>query len=167
MVKKNKKKKAKISDYGAQTIIKIDGKLIRVVDQQEFRLTFGSATGDRRIEKVHNSVLQNYYARDLLDITNRDRNQLRYIAGNKFEITSYHAGLQQNVTMQYKDRSQGSMEEFNTNHLDSLNKFREAYKYLGNLSKIAWHVIIDNKPAKKQMNEFRESLEVLIDFYKL
>ncbi len=167
MVKKNKKKKIVVSDYGAQKIVKIDGKLIRIVDQAEFRLTFGSATGDRRIEKVHNSVLQNYYARDLLDITDKDRNQLRYIAGNKFEISSYHAGLQQNVTMQYKDRSQGSMEEFNTNHLDSLKKFREAYKYLGNLSKIAWQVIIDNKPAKRQMNKFRESLDMLIDFYKL
>ena len=69
MVKKRKnKKKQEISDYGAQQLIRIDKKIIRLVDKAEFRLAFSKANGGRRIEKVNNSVLENYYHRNLLDI---------------------------------------------------------------------------------------------------
>ena len=92
MVKKRKnKKKQEISDYGAQQLIRIDKKIIRLVDKSEFRLAFSKANGGRRIEKVHNSVLENYYHRNLLDIKDRDFNSRRFIAGSKFEITGYHA----------------------------------------------------------------------------
>ena len=57
MVKKRKnKKKQEISDYGAQQLIRIDKKIIRLVDKSDFRLAFSKANGGRRIEKVHNSV---------------------------------------------------------------------------------------------------------------
>jgi hypothetical protein len=168
MVKKRKnKKKQEISDYGAQQLIRIDKKIIRLVDKAEFRLAFSKANGGRRIEKVNNSVLENYYHRNLLDIKDRDYNSRRFIAGSKFEITGYHAGLQPTITMRYKDRSTGTMQEFQSHQLDSLNKFRKVNKYLGNLSDIAWYVIIDNKAARKRMDEFRECLDKLIEYYKV
>ena len=59
------------------------------------------------------------------------------------------------------------MQEFQSHQLDSLNKFRKVNKYLGNLSDIAWYVIIDNKAARKRMDEFRECLDKLIEYYKV
>ena len=57
MVKKRKnKKKQEVSDYGAQQLIRIDKKIIRLVDKAEYRLAFSKANGGRRIEKVNNSV---------------------------------------------------------------------------------------------------------------
>ena len=169
MVKKNKKnkKKTELSDYGAQQLSRIDDKIIRLVDKAEFRLAFSRANGGRRVEKVNNSVLENYYHRDLLDIKDKEYNQRRFIAGSKFEINSYHAGLQPTITMRYKDRSTGSMQEFQSHQLDALNEFRRVNKYLGHLSNVAWFVIVDNKTAGKRMYEFRECLDKLIEYYKV
>lgn len=167
MVSKKKKNKIKPSDYGAQKLIRIDDKLIRLVDKQEFRLAFSKISGGRRVEKTNNSVLENYYHRNLLDIQDRERNTLRFIAGSKFEINAFHAGLQPTITMQYKDRSTGTTTEYQSHQVDAHTEFRRVNKHLNKLSDIAWIVIIDNKQADKRMNEFRESLDMLIEYYKL
>ena len=165
----NKKKKNKIqpSDYGAQKLIRIKDKLIRLVDKEEFRLTFSKASGGRRVEKTHNSTLENYYHRNLLDVRDRERNTLRFIAGSKFEINAFHAGLQPTVIMSYKDRSTGSVTEYQSHQIDALTEFRRVNKYLNNLSDIAWTVIIEDKKADNRIDEFRECLDKLIEYYKL
>ena len=167
MVSKKKKKKIQPSDYGAQKLIRIDDKLIRLVDKAEFRLTFGKLNGGRRVEKTNNSVLENYYHRNLLDIRNAERNTFRYIAGSKFEINSFHAGLQPTVIMQYKDRETGTVQEYQSHQIDAHTQFRKVNKYLGKFSDIAWKVIIENKAAENKMNEFRKCLDILIDYYKI
>ena len=167
MVSKKKKNKVQPSDYGAQKLIRIDDKLIRLVDKAEFRLAFSKASCGRRIEKTHNSTLENYYHRNLLDIKDRERNTLRFIAGSKFEINAFHAGLQPTVIMSYKDRSTGTVTEYQSHQIDAHTEFRRVNKYLNSLSDIAWTVIIENKKADKKMNKFRECLDKLVEYYKL
>ena len=69
--------------------------------------------------------------------------------------------------MQYKDRSTGTTTEYQSHQVDAHTEFRRVNKHLNKLSDIAWIVIIDNKQADKRMNEFRESLDMLIEYYKL
>ena len=85
MVKqKKKKKKDRVPiELGSQELERNeDGTLPRKVDGEKFRFAFYGQ--DRHLEKVHNSVLENYSARGLLDIKDRELNSKRFWAGDKF-----------------------------------------------------------------------------------
>ena len=166
MVKKNKKNKNTI-DLGAQTFIRNDKKstLIRINDGASFRFAFYG--NDRHLEKEHNSVLQNYFARNLLDPTNREHNSKRYWAGQKYENMYEKAGIRQRITASLKENlGNSTKEESMVSNLHSLSEFRWVDKEVGKLSEILWLVIIHNKIAtNKRMNELREALDSLIKIY--
>ena len=102
MVKKKKIEKHSI-DIGAQKLIRDDKNktLIREVDGEIFRFAFYG--NDRHLEKVHNSVLQNYYARNLLDIKDRENNSTRYFAGLQFEKVCERANLNPKITARLEE----------------------------------------------------------------
>ena len=100
MTKRKKKIKAP-SDFGVQELVKTEDGLIRKVDGSKLRIVF--ALDGRRLEHEHKSVLENYYARNLLDISNSENNSRRYWAGYKFDQISENAGIRQRVTASLKE----------------------------------------------------------------
>ena len=166
--KKNKKKDKHTIDVGAQTLIKDEktNKLIRKVDGARFRFAFYGQ--DRHLEKEYNSILQNYFLRDMLDPKNKDNNSLRYYAGSKYEAKFESAGIRQKITSALKENLGGSSkEEFLANNLDAKSEFRFIDKEMGNSSNILWSVVILNQPARKRMSELRNALDRLILFFDM
>ncbi|ANS04615.1 hypothetical protein [uncultured Mediterranean phage] len=166
-MKKKKKKDKHSIDIGAQTLIRDDknSTLVRKIDGEVFRFAFYGQ--DRHLEKVHNSVLQNYYARDLLDIQDRELNSRRYFAGQRFEKICEKANLNQKVTARLEEYIGGSKEDFILSSLDAHSEFHIVIKEIGKFWNILWDVIVANKPAKNRMNELREALDRLILYYDM
>jgi len=79
-----------------------------------------------------------------------------------------NAGIRQKITSSLKENLGGSSkEEFLLNNLNAKSEFRFIDKEMGKHSKILWDVIIENKPAKKRMDELREALDRLILFFDM
>ena len=102
MVKKKKKDKHTI-DLGGQELIRDDksNSFIRKNDGSRFR--FADYGNDRHLEKEYNSILQNYFARNLLDPFSREHNSKRYWAGQKYENMYEKAGIRQRITASLKE----------------------------------------------------------------
>ena len=163
---KRKKKKIKTIDYGAQELIKSGNILTRKVDGAKLRLVL-SLEGNR-LEHEHKSVLENYYARDLLCKENKDLNNKRYWAGEKFEKIVNSAGIQQRVTASLKENLGGSsVEHFVTSNIDAYSEFHFIIKEIGNDWNILWQVIVNNKPAAKKIDNFRNALDKLILYFNI
>mgnify|MGYP003655914667 FL=1 len=167
MVKKKKKDKHTI-DLGGQELARDDKNslLIRKVDGTKFRFAFYGT--DRHLEKEHKSILDNYYARNLLDIHNREHNSKRYWAGQRYEQKFEAAGIRQKLTSSLKENlGHGTKEEYMVESLTALSDFRFIDKEIGNHSKILWFVIIQGNPAKKRMDELRSALDKLIELFDM
>tara|TARA_R110002153_G_scaffold87155_5_gene215834 strand:- start:405 stop:905 length:501 start_codon:yes stop_codon:yes gene_type:complete len=166
VVKKKKKDKHTI-DIGAQTLIRDDKNLTltRKVDGEVFRFAFYG--NDRHLEKVHNSVLQNYYARNLLDMKDRENNSTRYFAGLKFEKVCERARLNPKLTARLEEYIGGSKEDFILSSLDAHSEFHLIIKEIGDSWHILWQVIHSNTPAQKKMDELRNALDRLILYYDM
>ena len=167
MVKKKKKDKHTI-DLGGQELIRDDKNslLIRKVDGTKFRFAFYGT--DRHLEKEHKSILDNYYARNLLDIYNSENNSKRYWAGQRYEQKFEAAGIRQKLTSSLKENlGHGTKEEYMVESLTALSDFRFIDKEIGNHSKILWFVIIQGNPAKKRMDELRSALDKLIELFDM
>ena len=167
MVKKKKKDKPTI-DLGGQELARDDKNslLIRKVDGTKFRFAFYGT--DRHLEKEHKSILDNYYARNLLDIYNSENNSKRYWAGQRYEQKFESAGIRQKLTSSLKEKiGNSTKEEYIVESLTALSDFRFIDKELGNHSKILWHVIIEGNPAKKRMDEFRSALDACVNLFDM
>jgi hypothetical protein len=169
MSKKNKKKNKNnrdTIDLGSQELIRNeDNTLTRKVDGEKFRLAFYG--NERHLEKLYNSVLDNYYARNLLDITDKERNSRRYWAGCKFEKVCHRAGLEPKITARLEEFIGGSKEDFVHRNIDAHSEFHITIKEIGKFWDVLWVVIVTNKPAKKRMDELREALDRLILYYDM
>ena len=167
MVKKKKKNKHTI-DLGGQELIRDDksNTFVRKIDGSRWRLTdYGN---ERHLEKEHKSILDNYYARDLLDIYNSENNSKRYWAGQRYEQKFEAAGIRQKLTSSLKENlGHGTKEEYMVESLTALSDFRFIDKEIGNHSKILWFVIIQGNPAKKRMDELRSALDKLIELFDM
>ena len=168
MVKRKKKNKNNRDtiDLGSQELIRNeDNTLTRKVDGEKFRLAFYGE--DRHLEKVHNSVLENYYARGVLDIKDSELNSRRYWAGHKFEKLCHKAGLEPKITARLEEFIGGSKEDFVHRNIDAHSEFHIIIKEIGKFWNILWQVIVANKPARKKMDELREALDRLILYYDM
>jgi len=163
--KKKKKDRVPIELGGQELQRNEDGTLTRKVDGEKFRLAFYGE--DRHLEKVNNSVLENYYARGLLDIRDKEINSRRYWAGCKFEKVCHRAGLEPKITARLEEFIGGSKEDFVHRNIDAHSEFHITIKEIGKFWDILWVVIVTNKPAKKRMSEFREALDRLILYYDM
>jgi len=167
MVKRKKKNNFTV-DLGAQTLIRDDksNTFVRKVDGERLRLVaYGQ---DRHLEKEHKSVLENYFARDLLDIHNKENNSKRFWAGRRYEDKFENSNIRQRITASLKENlGNSTKEEFIIQNFDAQSDFRFIDKELGKLSKILWVVIIENKPARKRMDELREALDRLIIIFDM
>ena len=162
---KKKKNKESIS-LGSQELIRNeDNTLTRKVDGEKFRFAFYGE--DRHLEKVNNSVLENYYARGLLDIRDKEINSRRYWAGQRFEKVCHRAGLEPKITARLEEFIGGSKEEFVHRNIDAHSEFHIIIKEIGKFWDVLWLVIVSNQPAKKRMDEFREALDRLILYYDM
>ena len=165
MVKRKKKNKESIS-LGSQELIRNeDNTLTRKVDGEKFRFAFYGE--DRHLEKVYNSVLENYYSRGLLDIRDKEINSRRYWAGQRFEKVCHRAGLEPKITARLEEFIGGSKEDFVHLNIDAHSEFHIIIKEIGKFWNILWQVIVANKPARKKMNELREALDRLILYYDM
>ena len=174
MPKKNKKKNSlpNTIDLGGQELVRDDKNrtLVRKVDGEKFRLAFYGT--DRHLEKLYNSILDNYYARGLLDIKDKDINNRRYWAGNRFEKICHRAGLNTKVTARMEEYIGGSKEEFVHRNIDAHSEFHIVIKEIGTFKTrpvwdILWKVIVANKPARERMGEFRDALDKLILYFDM
>ena len=168
MVKRKKKNKNNRDtiDLGSQELIRNeDNTLTRKVDGEKFRFAFYGE--DRHLEKVHNSVLENYYSRGLLDIRDKEINSRRYWAGQRFEKVCHRAGLEPKITARLEEFIGGSKEEFVHRNIDAHSEFHIIIKEIGKFWNVLWLVIVRNQPAKKRMDEFREALDRLILYYDM
>lgn len=168
MASKKKKKDKHTIDLGGQELIRDDksNTFVRKIDGSRWRLTdYGN---DRHLEKEHKSILDNYYARNLLDIHNREHNSKRYWAGQRYEQKFEAAGIRQKLTSSLKENlGHGTKEEYMVESLTALSDFRFIDKEIGNHSKILWYVIIQGNPAKKRMDELRSALDKLIELFDM
>jgi hypothetical protein len=167
LTKKKKKDKHSL-DIGGQELVRDDKNslLIRKVDGTKFRFAFYGT--DRHLEKEHKSILDNYYSRNLLDIYNREHNSKRYWAGQRYEQKFESAGIRQKLTSSLKENlGNSTKEEFLVQNFDAKSEFRFIDKEMGKFSNILWYVIIEGNPAKKRINEFRESLDKLIELFDM
>ena len=163
--KKNKNNRDTI-DLGGQALIRNeDNTLTRKGDGEKFRLAFYGK--DRHLEKLYNSVLDNYYARNLLDITDKERNSRRYWAGHKFEKVCHRAGLEPKITARLEEFIGGTKEDFLHRNIDAHSEFHIIIKEIGKFWNILWQVIVANKPARNKMDELREALDRLILYYDM
>ena len=168
MTKRKKKKKDRVPiELGSQELVRNeDGTLTRKVDGEKFRFAFYGQ--DRHLEKLYNSVLDNYYARNLLDITDKERNSRRYWAGCRFEKVCHRAGLEPKITARLEEFIGGTKEDFVHRNIDAHSEFHIIIKEIGKFWDILWVVIVRNKPAtKKRMDELREALDRLILYYDM
>ena len=169
MVKqKKKKKKDRVPiELGSQELERNeDGTLTRKVDGEKFRFAFYGQ--DRHLEKVHNSVLENYYARGLLDIKDRELNSKRFWAGDRFEKLCHRSGLEPKITARLEEFIGGTKEDFVHRNIDAHSEFHIIIKEIGKFWDILWVVIVRNQPAtKKRMDELREALDRLILYYDM
>ena len=165
MVKRKKKNKESIS-LGSQELIRNeDNTLTRKVDGEKFRFAFYGE--DRHLEKVYNSVLENYYSRGLLDIRDKEINSRRYWAGQRFEKVCHRAGLEPKITARLEEFIGGSKEDFVHRNIDAHSEFHIIVKEIGKFWDVLWLVIVRNQPAQKRMDEFREALDRLILYYDM
>ena len=113
MASKKKKKDKHTIDLGGQELIRDDksNTFVRKIDGSRWRLSdYGN---DRHLEKEHKSILDNYYARNLLDIHNREHNSKRYWAGQRYEQKFESAGIRQKLTASLKENlGNGTTEEY-------------------------------------------------------
>ena len=168
MTKRKKKKKDRVPiELGSQELERNeDGTLTRKVDGEKFRFAFYGQ--DRHLEKVHKSVLENYFARNLLDIKDRESNSRRFWAGQKFEKICHRAGLNPRVTARLTEYIGGTREDFLHRNIDAHSEFHIIIKEIGNCWNILWDVIVVNKPAgTKKMNKLRDALDTLVDYFKM
>ena len=165
---KKKKKNKNVLDFGAQKLIKNekDNTLVRKVDGSIFRLAdYGK---DRHLEKTINSVLENYYYHGQLDTKDRDINSRRFRAGEMFERLSHRAGMNQRITTRLAEvMISGNNADFLDETIDFHSDLHLVLKELKNEWRIVWQVIVENKPAGKQMDKFREGLDILIVYFDL
>jgi hypothetical protein len=174
MPKKNKKKNSlpNTIDLGGQELV-LDDKnrtLVRKVDGEKFRLAFYGT--DRHLEKLYNSILENYYYRNLLDLKDRDINSRRYWAGTRFEKICHRAGLNQKITARLEEYIGGTKDEFIHRNIDAHSEFHIVIKEIGTFKTrpvwdILWKVIVANKPARERMGEFRDALDKLILYFDM
>jgi len=166
MSKKKKKDKNPI-DLGGQELIRDDksNSFIRKVDGSRFK--FSNYGSDRHLENEIKSVLENYNARNLLDPFNRENNSKRFWAGQRYENMYEKAGIRQRITASLKENlGNGTKEDAVVNSLHSLSEFRWIDKEIGTSSKILWTVIINNIPARKEMNRLRDALDKLVKIFE-
>ena len=103
--------------------------------------------------------MDNYYARNLLDITDKERNSRRYWAGCRFEKVCHRAGLEPKITARLEEFIGGTREDFLHRNIDAHSEFHIIIKEIGKFWDILWVVIVRNKPAtKNRMDELREAL---------
>jgi len=174
MAKKKKKKQhrtkpkeisqAQEIDYGAQVLVRENGKIFRLPDGAEMVI------GSKHIQKKINSVHESYYARHQLDPTDAKRNATRYVAGQKLEYLGIISNKMKSCTFNF-NRLAGiphGSEFFNILKIDYEQEFNDAMKATIQHQSLIWDVIIDNLPARhKRMNSYREGLDMLIDFWKM
>ena len=169
MVKR--KKKNKISkdaiDLGAQELIRSekDSTLVRLVDGARFRLAFYGK--DRHLEKTINSLLENYYLRNLLDPKDRDINSRRFWAGGRFEKLAHRSGMNQRITTKLAEVTIGSNDDFLSDTLDARSDLHLCLKAMKSCWTIVWKVIVENKAAGKQIDKLREGLDYLIEHFDM
>ena len=111
--------------------------------------------------------MENYYARGLLDIRDKEINSRRYWAGQRFEKVCHRAGLEPKITARLEEFIGGSKEEFVHRNIDAHSEFHIIIKEIGKFWDVLWLVIVSNQPAKKRMDEFREALDRLILYYDM
>ena len=151
-------------DYGAQTLIRENGKIYRLPDGAEM------VVGNKHIQKKINSVHESYYARKQLDPKDEKKNVTRFAAGQKLEFLASISKKNKSCTMNFSTLAgipYGS-ELFNIFKIDYEQEFNDAMKATLGHQSLVWDVIIDNKPARhKRMNDYREALDLLINFWKM
>ena len=58
-------------------------------------------------------------------------------------------------------------DDFLNDTIDFHSELHQAIKFCNNEWRIVWQVLVDNTPARKKMNIFREGLDNLIIFFDL
>lgn len=161
------KSKAKISDFGGQEIIKGEnGKLYRLPDYQEVEYV-EQAKEPKRLELKYKDILHWYYKKNILYPKDRDLNDLMFAVGYKYQLLWISAGYNQRVTpVLVKDHIQADIQATLNFANDCQTQIMKANQALKKYKNIVVDVCIDNLPAKKKLNEFREGLQVLVELWK-
>jgi len=160
------KSKAKISDFGGQDIVKGEnGKLYRLPDYQEVEYV-EQAKDPKRLELKYKDLLHWYFKQGILYPKDKDRNETLYVVGYRYQDLFHRAGYVQRTTaLLLKDYIQADIEETRNNVGDCQTAILKANRVLKNYAPIMVKVLIDNLPARKDLNKLREGLQVLADYW--
>ena len=90
-----------------------------------------------------------------------------FAVGYKYQLLWISAGYNQRVTpVLVKDHIQADIQATLNFANDCQTQIMKANQALKKYKNIVVDVCIDNLPAKKKLNEFREGLQVLVELWK-
>lgn len=171
MVKKKKKKKIEVSDFGSSTLIKDDKKnqLIRPVDGARFTVVYPS-NSQRHLHRIDDHILILYRNRKLLNPINAESNTRRYLAGAIIRELGHRANIQERVTPDWDSflvMIHGSKQNIAVDKIDSYEKLHQALKHAVNYNGVLWDCCIADKKVGPKMNKLREGLDMLIEYFRI
>ena len=172
MVKKRKRKKVDVSDFGSSALVKDDKKnqLIRIVDGAKFTVVYPSK-GQRHLHRIDDHILILYRNRKLLNPINAESNTRRYLAGAIIRELGQRANIEERVTPNWDSflvMIHGSKQNIAVDKIDSYEKLHQALRYAVKYNNVLWDCCIaDKKVGGPKMNLLREGLDMLIEYFKI
>lgn len=167
-----KPKHKKKYDFGGQTIVEINGQYYRLPDFEEVVVEIPKVEKDeeafKRVRKRHADIFEYYYNNHLLYPDNHNLNNDLYNAGLRIQQDIYYAGYYPSITFNYvKERIIGDSDKSLISKLGAQDRVRGALRKAGEYSSIIYEVIVNNHPAKSNIDKFRKGLFRLCDYYEI
>ena len=171
MVKRRKRKKVKVSDFGSTLLIKDEenNQLIRPVDGARFNVVYPN-NEQRFLQRIDDHILIVYRNRKLLNPINHESNTKRYLAGAIIRELGLRANIEERVTPNWDSflvMIHGSKQNIAVDKIDSYQKLHEALKYALHYNSVLWDCCIADKKVGRKMNLLREGLDMLIEYFKI
>ena len=160
------KSKAKISDYGGQTIRRGEnGKYYREPDGLEVEIV-EQAKEPKRLQLKYQDIFHWYFSRNLLCSFDSTMNAELYAIGLRYQNVWHRSCYNPRVTAVLdKDHIYSDISETNVNVLDAQTKLWRTNKAISKYVPMLYQVLIENVPAKRKVNKFKEGLNALNDYW--
>ena len=170
-MKKKKKKKIELSDFGSSQLIKDDkhNVLIRPVDNAKFHVVYPSQ-GQRHLQRIDDHILVVYKRRKLLNPINRESNDRRYLAGARIRDLADRSNIQERVTPNYTSfiaMVHSGKESITVDKIDTYQQLHDALRFAIQHQSIIWDCCVNDQSVGRKINKLREGLDTLIEYFKI
>ena len=170
-MKKRKKKKIQVSDFGSSQLIKDEetNQLIRPVDNARFHVVYPSQ-GQRHLQRIDDHILVVYRNRKLLNPINQESNLRRYLAGSMIRELGQRANIEERITPNWDSfviMIHGSKQNIIGDKIDSYQRLHEAMRHVLPYQSVIWDCCIIDKKVGTKIHKLREGLQELVEYFKI